>query len=349
MNQINLKIVQNYSFFVLFLILFLTIGFQVLITPVNKEIAHFRYRRKNIVLFRMILILLLSGIYFYQLIFPYFFTNESAEIIGTGNTVINQDIFSLFIKMLFVFLIIFVIISIVIIRYHLLSTRLKERALKEQELGSYIKTMEVLQTDIRKIHHDYKNLITALGGYLYDDSENVDVKGLKLYYEENVMMQKEVELKTINLSKLQKLEIFEIKGLLAAKLIQASQQSIKVAIEVQDVIEILPIDTLDLTRIVGILMDNAIEAAVECPNPEVRIAFILNKNITVFIVENTTVNALLPISQLSKVGVSTKGPDRGLGLSNISELLEQYPNAFLETRLENGYFQQRIVFQGECI
>jgi len=292
---------------------------------------------------------LITGIYFTQLIYPIFFANESTEIIydGSGNTAISTDALFLFVKVLFAFLTIFFIITVIVIRYHLLSRRLKEKIQKEQEQENYITTLEVLQTDIRKIHHDYKNLITALGGYLYDNDDNVDIKGLKTYYMENIIVQKDVELKTINLSKLQKLKIPEIKGLLAAKLIQASQQSIKVVIEVQDIIEHIPIDIVDLTRVIGNLLDNAIEATMECQNPEIRIAFICNQNIIVIIVENSTISTVLPGMQIFETGFSTKGKGRGLGLSNILDILRQYPYVFQETKLENGYFQQKIVFQEE--
>lgn len=349
MNQISLLLLQNYALIKEYIILFLTLGIQLFLSIMNIKLIKFCYRRKIIVLFRIFLFFLITGIYFTQLIYPIFFANESTEIIydGSGNTAISTDALFLFVKVLFAFLTIFFIITVIVIRYHLLSRRLKEKIQKEQEQENYITTLEVLQTDIRKIHHDYKNLITALGGYLYDNDDNVDIKGLKTYYMENIIVQKDVELKTINLSKLQKLKIPEIKGLLAAKLIQASQQSIKVVIEVQDIIEHIPIDIVDLTRVIGNLLDNAIEATMECQNPEIRIAFICNQNIIVIIVENSTISTVLPGMQIFETGFSTKGKGRGLGLSNILDILRQYPYVFQETKLENGYFQQKIVFQEE--
>lgn len=340
------SIMIRHSLMINLIVIILVMSLQSCIALFIQRLVILVTSKDRLGLFRILLFILILGIYFYKLIFPYFFAGDSLKIVYSGNSSPspNPDTFSLFMKILLVFLGVFIIVAIVTTRYHLLSDNLKEKTLREQELKNYIKTMEVLQTDIRKIHHDYKNLITALGGYLYDEDDQVDIKGLKSYYRENVLVQKETELKTINLSKLQKLNILEMKGLLAAKLIQASQQSIKVFFEIQEVIDHLPMDKLDLSRIVGILIDNAIEAAAESLNPEIKIALIKEQDLTLFIIENSTLAIDLPISQLNNVGISTKGQYRGLGLHTLSEVLEKYPNIYKETKLENGYFQQKIIF-----
>jgi two-component system sensor histidine kinase AgrC len=132
---------------------------------------------------------------------------------------------------------------------------------------------------------------------------------------------------------------------LAAKLIKASQQSIKVSLEIQDTISKLPVDKLDLSRMVGILMDNAIEAAAQCDHSEIRVALIKKEKLSLIIIENTTKPHTFSLAELKQTGVSTKGSKRGLGLHTLSEIIEKYAHIYQETTLEENCFQQKIIFQ----
>lgn len=327
-----------------YLILMAIVGVEICITPLNKWLVQWVNQKKKDIIFTIIMILTIISFYFYQLVYPVFLESESIKIHyeGDGDIKTNSGAVSASLMFFFLFLIGIIILAIMITRYLLLTASLKSRRIREQELVNYIETMEVLQTDIRKIHHDYRNLITALGGYLYEEDEKVDIVGLKAFYQQNVLVQKDTELKTINLCKLKNLNILEMKGLLAAKLIQASQQSIQVSLEIQDNIDQLPMDKLDLSRMTGILLDNAIEAAANSIQPEMRIALIKEDSFTLLVVENSTQEVNLPITTLKQRGISTKGSQRGLGLYNLAEILEKYSNIYQETTLKDGFFTQRI-------
>lgn len=319
---------------------------QILITSVNKKIVNALKLMYKKILLMVFTGTILIGIYFYQLVLPSFIT-ESASDFEQGMNGIGRNSLTVFVKTLLIFVVLYTLIAMFVVRAHVLKMRLKEKEIRQQELENYIKTMELLQTDIRKIHHDYKNLIIALGGYLYDEENQIDVDGLRKYYKENVLVQKETELKVINLSKLQNLKILEIKGLLAAKMIQGSQKAIKISIEIQDIIDRISIDALDFTRIVGNLMDNAIEAAAECQNPEIHIAFIKGNKVIIFIIENTiSEQHLLDFPQL---GISTKGKGRGLGLKNVTEIVDSYSNIYQESDISNGRFQKKIIIYDDSV
>lgn len=329
-----------------YIVLLFLLLFQIGLAAHNGRFIQLVRREKRSILFFLFLLIVISGVYFYQIIYLHFFSGQAVRIIVEGSqTELNSVRLSSSVKLFFGFLGAVMVLAVIVGRYLWLSASYKEKKAREQELQNYIEIMEVMQTDIRKIHHDYKNLITALGGYLYEEEDGVDIPGLKAYYLENVLIQKETELKTINLSKLQKIKILELKGLLAAKLIKASQQSIQVSLEMEDSIEQLPMDKLDLTRMLGILLDNAIEATAPCKDPEIRVAFIKNKGITLLIIENTTENKHISLTDLNRSGFSTKGSGRGLGLHTLSEIIDKYDQVYQETTVMEGNFQQRITFQ----
>lgn len=100
-------------------------------------------------------------------------------------------------------------------------------------------------------------------------------------------------------------------------------------------------NTIELSRITGIIIDNAIEASEALEDPLIRIAFIDNEESVTFIVMNKCSDNTPKIHELFEEGFSTKGDNRGLGLSTLKELTDENENVLLDTVIENGYFVQK--------
>lgn len=102
-------------------------------------------------------------------------------------------------------------------------------------------------------------------------------------------------------------------------------------------------DIIDLSRIVGILIDNAIEASIDSSNPFVNLAIIkTDQNSTLIIIENSFKDSALDINKLYNKRYSTKKGHRGYGLENIIEILNSYSNVLLNTSIEKDIFIQEI-------
>ena len=63
---------------------------------------------------------------------------------------------------------------------------------------------------------------------------------------------------------------------------------------------------------------------------------------TVFIISNTFIDKGLSVTQMYKKGVTTKGAGHGIGLYNVSELLNRYNNIYHETLIQDGLFIQQV-------
>ena len=106
-------------------------------------------------------------------------------------------------------------------------------------------------------------------------------------------------------------------------------------------------DIIDFMRCLGIILDNAVEAAIESENKILNIAFI-NKNKSILvIVENTFPDELPPVYKMFKYGFSTKGNNRGIGLSNLREISNKYKNVSLETVVKDDKFIQNLTICNE--
>ena len=146
----------------------------------------------------------------------------------------------------------------------------------------------------------------------------------------------------ISLAGFQNIKKPELKGFITAKLVYAQEMNIETSIEAEAPIENIAVNIVDLTRVLGIFLDNAIEAALETPKPQMTFAAIRSDSETVFIVSNTFIDHQLNINQLSRPDISSKGSGRGIGLYNASKIIGSYKNMFLETSISNGLFIQTL-------
>lgn len=219
---------------------------------------------------------------------------------------------------------------------------LNQKDTEQRYFYEYMHGLEKINREIQSIQHDYSNILLSLHGYI----ENEDLKGLKSYFEKTILQTNEQQTKGFH--QLENIKIMELKGLLGAKLLKAQSLHITVQIEVPEKIESISIDLMDLTRILGIFLDNAIEATLHHTQPHIQVAFLhTNPNELVIVIQNTMIAQYVDIQQLFDERFSTKRENRGFGLHNVRQLLERYPNILLNTYLEQDCFIQEMVIERE--
>nr|WP_238480438.1 GHKL domain-containing protein [Clostridium chrysemydis] len=100
--------------------------------------------------------------------------------------------------------------------------------------------------------------------------------------------------------------------------------------------------TLELCRIIGILLDNAIEAAELSNDKIINVALVSNNNVKVIIVKNSYNGEKPNINLIFKEGYSTKNNNSGLGLKILKDIANKQRNIILDTRIDENYFTQII-------
>ena len=78
----------------------------------------------------------------------------------------------------------------------------------------------------------------------------------------------------------------------------AEKNNIKMSLNISTNLNNLRIDDYSLTRIIGILLDNSIEASKECTSKIVNISFEENKNKQSIIIENTFQNKNITLKNI---------------------------------------------------
>lgn len=237
---------------------------------------------------------------------------------------------------------IMVFLSVVILvmsNFTLREMRYKRNVKEIEAYYEYTLRIESINNEMRKFRHDYVNILTTLSDYIRED----DMPGLRKYFNENIVpMKDKLKTRSIKMNGIEKLKVREIKGLITTKIIQAQEKRIPISIEVPDEIDRIDMNTVELSRIIGIIVDNAIEASENLEEPLINIAFIDNEESVTFIVMNKCSDDIPKIHELFEQGFSTKGDNRGLGLSTLKELTDSNENVLLDTVIENGYFVQKV-------
>lgn len=241
-----------------------------------------------------------------------------------------------------IFVSITVLLSLVILLLSAFALREMKYKRKLQEIEAYYEytlRIESINNEMRKFRHDYVNILTTLSDYIRED----DMPGLRKYFDEHIVpMKDKLKTRSIKMNGIEKLKVREIKGLITTKIIQAQEKRISISIEVPDEIDRISMNTVELSRIIGIIVDNAIEASENLEEPLINIAFIDNDESVTFIVMNKCSDDIPKIHELFEQGFSTKGDNRGLGLSTLKELTDSNENVLLDTVIENGYFVQKV-------
>lgn len=187
---------------------------------------------------------------------------------------------------------------------------------------------------IRQFTHNYQQQMLRLGDYL--DAE--DYEGLATYYQTlSSRWSTTHHLVGLEADGFQQLGDPPLKSLLFQKLLAAQNQGKEVRLEIPDPVKTLPMDSMQLLRVVGILLDNAIEAPVVGDDHTIYCAILDYPGAVELSVANPISTDNPPkINRFMQAGYSTKGENHGLGLSTVQEIVDRTANAALQIANKHG-------------
>ena len=220
------------------------------------------------------------------------------------------------------------------------SSKLKTTQMDLENANHTIHSLTILHDQLRTTKHDFDNMVNCIGGYVLTE----DIPGLKRYYQD---LLEECQ-KTNNLYALSPKVINHpaIYHMLATKYYEADQLSVQISLNVfLDLNEIEKrMRILDFTRILGILLDNAIDASKECDKKIINVTFRkeVSNDMIVVIIQNTYKNKDVNTEEIYKKGISSKENHSGLGLWKVRQILMRNNNLNLFTTKNDEFFTQQF-------
>lgn len=201
--------------------------------------------------------------------------------------------------------------------FALVKNYLAQKEKREKEvLLDFISKYEKIIDENRENKHEMLNNLIILRSF--DDRNDSEYD--KVINELIVRYGKNSGETVKNISKLPK----GLKGILYYKMNDMKQKHINLTVSISQRVS-SPLEKLEteeyviLSKIVGIIMDNALEAALKSKDKSVFIEVYEQNGIVIMVIENSC-DSIVNVNDIKKKNFSTKGTGRGLGL-HIAELL----------------------------
>lgn len=217
-----------------------------------------------------------------------------------------------------------------------MNLQLKTTQLESAENSN--KTLTNLYDNVRGFKHDFNNMIDLIGGYI----DHNDMEGLKKYY--NGLRKDCVRVNNSELLNPNIINNSGIYNLIISKQNKATKLKVKISLEVFFDFDNLHMPIYEFSRILGILLDNAIEAASECKIKQVNLMFRESKanHTQIISIENTYNDKNVNTKTIFEKGISSKKNHTGIGLWEINKIISQNNNIVLHTSKDEKYFKQQL-------
>lgn len=260
-------------------------------------------------------------------------------VIGVGsfwymNSHAINDSFEFLINLFVLFL--FFLMAILYFKENMKS---KEISDKYNELLSTVDTFEKELITKRKIIHDFKNQLIVINGYA-DNPEK-----LKAYLSEIIKEQRNIPNSKLLLN-VEKLPS-GLKGLIYYKFSNLDS-NINVSIDIKNSLKkyesISPKLNKDCLKILGVFIDNAIEAVKNEKEKYINLEFIKQKEQIIITVRNTC-TPRVNIKDLTKNGFTTKGKNHGYGLSLVSDIVRKEDALDIKFECDDDIFSATLVIR----
>lgn len=235
-----------------------------------------------------------------------------------------------------------IIVMLICILLYLFKQKIENEKIskKYDELLDVMKSYESDIEEQRTLRHETKNEFATIKCKLQDKEDNKTI----IEYIDSVIGEKEKAGST-KYSKFKYLPSNGLKEFFYYKFIEAEKKGINVSINISKQIEnsflkdIETKDFKDLARIIGVYLDNAIEASSTSEDKKLGIEMYLIKEKIEIIITNTFNNEI-NLDKIGKESFSTKGKHRGHGLLLVNKILSE--NNMFEAKNEirgNIYIQ----------
>lgn len=209
-----------------------------------------------------------------------------------------------------------------------------------QQLVDYADITNNLLEDYRIVSHEQKNQLLIIRGMI--DESNKEL----VDYVDN-LLDKRIGSKYEWNGQLNYLPLSGLKGLINYKLIEMENNNINISISISKDINKTKLNSLstkqkdNLYSIMGVYLDNAIQAAKKSKEKEISLEIYKEKKEAIIILANTY-SGKVELDKIDNYGYTTKGKNHGVGLHIVKKIIEE-ESIFSQNRsLFEEYYVQEL-------
>jgi oligoribonuclease (3'-5' exoribonuclease) len=215
------------------------------------------------------------------------------------------------------------------------STIEKKMLTSQQETQSANERLESIVEGLKQFKHSYDNTLASIDGYVISD----DIPGLKTYMDEIIGEKNINEMK--NYFKLNFIQNPAVAGLIIAKLIESEKLGVDLILKVRSEVSNINMKASHLCDLIGILLDNAMEAACDSAEKEVVLNIDETEDALVFEIKNS-ISSPPDRTKMFEKGWTTKGENRGFGLWMAKDIISKYDNVVLNSMIDDDSVVQEL-------
>ncbi|NDO56719.1 sensor histidine kinase [Lactobacillus reuteri] len=197
--------------------------------------------------------------------------------------------------------------------------------------------------EIRRERHDTRNMLLSVQGYIRDHKDKEAEKLLATFLQNDTVEKHYGEIDNA----LDKIKISGLHNLVKEKAYKIVEKGIPFSFEINAEIDELPGSEIKTARIIGILMDNAIEATFKQAKPYIQFALLKHSAEVYELVIANSIEQKLNINTALKFEHSTKEGHQGIGLSNVTQLVENDDHYSFSAEVKDKVIIMTCFIQGK--
>lgn len=205
---------------------------------------------------------------------------------------------------------------------------------------TYNETLKKVNEGVRGFKHDMGNIVQAILGYIAVN----DAEGAKNYCQNLVLGFNDINVLSILSPTV--IDNPAIYGVVVNKILIAREKDMSLTLDVTTTVSDINFPKFELSRILGILIDNAIEAGEETKDKKliVNIRHDYNYNRDIITISNSVNNTNIDVDKIFTKNYSTKQNPSGFGLYEVAKFLKKYPQGYITTTIDekNKLFTQTL-------
>ncbi|MEQ8156758.1 MAG: GHKL domain-containing protein [Clostridiaceae bacterium] len=263
-------------------------------------------------------------------LFTCFLLFMNFSILYLGIDINNK--FSSQITLMVIFLIYFLLN--VVLGLNFIKFQARKQELEQQKF--YNDTMETLIINLRAAKHGFDNTLASISGFINME----DWDKLKDFFSEIEVRQN--SLSSMNISMYSKIKSAGAAGVIISKYEYMKSAGINGKLFIDEPVIEINMKISEFCEVLGIMLDNAIEAAIETKERCIRLDITKQDNVLTFHLENSC-NNKPDLVKIFEKGWSTKGENRGLGLWIAKSITKKYKNVLFNTFINDNKFVQELI------
>jgi len=236
-----------------------------------------------------------------------------------------------------------VIIVMGIVGILIILQRLSYEKVNQQykDLAKYSEINASLLEDYSVLNHEHKNQLIVIKGMLESKSEELEE------YVDSLLENKD-KIKYTWIRDLNNITFQGLKSFINYKILEMKSRKLKVYVTISKECKKYKIERLtthekdQIYSIIGVYLDNAMEAAEESKKKEINITgYIQNKEMYIEIAN--TYAGEINLDKINNYGYTSKGTGHGTGLYMIEKIVRNSNHFNTKTEIRNGFFIQTLI------